>query len=137
MNKLFLMMALFSFAGITAAATSDSQARARSEAADSPHGGMLTKPGAGLPSGHPGSIPADTNLVNSGKVLEVLDTDMYTYLQVTSEKGPLWLSVYKANVSKGAIVKYSNGIAMSQFYSKALKRTFDIIVFVDAIEQVK
>ena len=137
MNKLFLLMALVSVSGIAVAATGDSRAPAITEPATSPHGGMLTKPGAGLPSGHPGSIPADTNLVNSGKVLEVLDTDMYTYLQVTSEKGPLWLSVYKTNVSKGATVKYSNGIAMSQFYSKALKRTFDIIVFVDAIEQVR
>jgi len=136
-NKLFLLMVMASLAGSATAATQDSKVPANSETSDSPHGGMLTKPGAGLPSGHPGSIPADTNLVNSGKVLEVLDTDMYTYLQVTSEKGPLWLSVYKTNVSKGATVNYSNGIAMSQFYSKALKRTFDIIVFVDAIEQVR
>lgn len=60
-----------------------------------------------------------------------------TYLQVTTEKGPLWLAVYKTKVTKGTTVKYSNGVAMSGFYSKSLNRNFDVIVFVDTIEQVK
>jgi hypothetical protein len=33
--------------------------------------------------------------------------------------------------------KAGNGVAMSRFYSKALNRTFDVIVFVDSIERVK
>lgn len=76
-------------------------------------------------------------MVNNGKVLEVLDTDMYTYLQVTTEKGPLWIAAYKTNITKGAIVKFSNGVAMSNFHSNALDRSFDVIVFVDSVEQVK
>ncbi len=137
MKKLLLFIALASVGSIAVAATPDSKTPKTSESTTSPHGGMLTKPGAALPSGHPGSIPADTNLVNSGKVLEVLDSDMYTFLQVTSEKGPLWLAVYKTNVTKGATVKYSTGIVMNSFYSKALKRTFDMIVFVDSLELMK
>lgn len=104
-------------------------------AAQMPHGGMTTRAGAVLPPGHAKTIiPADTQLVNAGKVIEVIDTDMYTYVQVTAEKGPLWLAVYKTAVGKEANVKYSNGIAMSNFYSKALNRTFDVIIFVDSLE---
>ena len=90
-----------------------------------------------MPSGHPDSIPADTRLINSGKVLDVLDTDMYTYVQVTHEQGPVWLAAYKTNITKGSTVRYSGGIAMTKFQSKALNRTFDLIVFVDTLEQAK
>ena len=98
---------------------------------------MLTLTGTRIPPGHARDIPADTQLVNIGTVLEVIETDAYTYLQVTTEKGPLWLVVYKMGVDKGATVKYSNGVAMSGFHGKSLNRTFDVIVFVDTIEQVK
>lgn len=59
---------------------------------------------------------------NSGKVLEVLDSDMCTYVQVTSEKGVLWLAAYKTGVTKGATVRYSGGIGMPIFFSKAFNR---------------
>ena len=134
MKKILLSIALVAISGISVAETSGSDVTKLAEVAPSPHGGMSTKPGTGMPPGHPKDIPADTQLVNNGKVLDVLDTDMYTYLQVTTEKGPLWIAAYKINVTKGASVKYSNGVAMSKFYSKALNRTFDVIVFVDSLE---
>jgi hypothetical protein len=128
-KKMFLLLTLILFADLAVAADAAK--------APSPHGGMAAAPGAGLPSGHPDAIPADTRLINSGKVLEVIDTDMYTYVQVTHEQGPLWLAAYKTNITKGATVKYSGGVAMTKFQSKALNRTFDLIVFVDTLEQVK
>lgn len=131
LKKILLLIVLVSIVSIALAET------ASFDAAKSPHGGMLTKSGAAMPPGHSKDIPADTQLVNSGKVLEVLDTDMYTYLQVTTEKGPLWIAAYKTNVTKGATVKYSNGVAMSRFHSKALNRTFEVIVFVDSLALVK
>lgn len=137
MKIMILVVTLACVAGVAAAASAVEPAKP-AEAVQMPHGGMATKAGAVLPPGHAKSIiPADTQLVNAGKVLEVIDTDMYTYVQVTAEKGPLWLAVYKTAVSKEANVKYSNGIAMSNFYSKALNRTFDVIVFVDSLEVVK
>lgn len=129
MKKTLLFLALVSFSGMTAAADAAKPA--------SPRGGAATQAGGGLPSGHPDSIPADTRLINSGKVLDVLDTDMYTYVQVTHEQGPVWLAAYKTNITKGATVRYSGGIAMIKFQSKALNRTFDLIVFVDTLEQAK
>lgn len=90
-------------------------------------------PHAAIPPGHPSAIPADTQLVNSGKVLEVIDSPMYTYLKVTGAKSPLWLAAYKTDIAKGASVKYSNGVAMENFHSKSINRTFDVIVFVDSV----
>jgi hypothetical protein len=117
--KIFgLLIALLAAADIAVAAPHDKE----------------TVAATGTPSGHPSSIPADTRLINSGKVLEVLDSDMYTYLQVTHEKGPLWIAGYKTDISKGATVRYSSGIAMSNFHSKSLNRDFDLIVFVDSLE---
>ncbi len=133
MKFTILSVALACFANVALGASSGESANPAKEVPIS-HDGMVTKPGAVLPPRHAQSIPSDTQLVNAGKVLEVLDTDTYTYVQVTAEKGPLWLAVYKMPVSKGANVKYSNGIAMSNFYSKALSRTFDVIIFVDSLE---
>lgn len=136
MKKILLLMALAS-AGTAVAATAGSDASKPADATASPQGGMLTKPGAELPPGHAKALSADIPVTNDGKVLEVLDSDMYTFLKVTSEKGPVWLAAYKTNVSKGANVKYSDGIAMTRFYSKSLKRTFDLIIFVDRLELAK
>jgi hypothetical protein len=131
LKKLLLLIAL-----VVAASTGTGAAKA-GEASVSAQGGKLTNTIDSLPLGHSKAIPVDTQLVNSGKVLEVLDTDMYTYLQVTTEKGPLWIAAYKTAVTKGTTVRYANGIAMSNFHSNALDRSFDVIVFVDSLDQVK
>lgn len=75
---------------------------------------------------------------NKGKVLEAMDAAIYTYMQVTSDKGPIWIaSSNKTSVPKGATISYPNGAAMTNFFSKALNRTFDTIIFVDKIEVLK
>jgi hypothetical protein len=136
---IFAQILIAAFAGVTATAFAQDAENAKPAVSANPHGMMATKPGAAMPPGHggSGSIPASTQLVNSGKVLDVLDTDMYTYLQVTSGKGPVWIAVYKTEVTKGATVKFSNGVMMSKFTSKALNRTFDQIVFIDSLQVVK
>ena len=96
------------------------------------------KPAAGAPANHPAmGTPPDTNMSNSGKILEVITTDQYSYLKVQSKQGPIWLAGYKGNFTKGATVKYSSGLEMKNFESKAAKRMFDSIYFVDSMEQVK
>jgi hypothetical protein len=137
LKKILLLIALVSVADIAVAATPTTGSGIPAETAARSHGGMLTKFGGTLPPGHPKVTSADIPLVNSGKVLDVLSADKYTYLQVTTEKGPLWIAVYKTEVAKGATVQYSNGVVMSRFYSKSLNRTFDLIVFVDRLELVK
>jgi len=137
LKKVLLRGAIILSAVLADVACADTVIENEAEASGLSHGGKLSRIVDSLPLGHSKAILADTQLVNSGKVLEVLDTDMYTYLRVTTEKGPLWIAAYKTVVTKGATVKYSNGVAMSNFHSNVLNRSFDVIVFVDSLEQVK
>jgi hypothetical protein len=78
-----------------------------------------------------------SQFANTGKVVEVIDTSMYTYLQLSGDKGPVWLAASKTKVSKGQTVSYPNGAVMTNFTSKSLNRTFDSIIFVDKVEVKK
>lgn len=80
---------------------------------------------------------AASQFPNQGKVLDVIDASIYTYLQVASEKGPVWIAASKTKVAKGATIRYPDGAVMSNFYSKSLNRTFDTIIFLDKIEVIK
>lgn len=74
---------------------------------------------------------------NSGKVLEVMDASIYTYMQVTTANGPVWLAASKTKVPKGATISYPNGAVMTNFTSKSLNRTFDKIIFLDKVKVEK
>jgi hypothetical protein len=64
-----------------------------------------------------------------GKVLEVKSVDSYTYLRLSTPNGDLWAAVVTAKVKKGSTVTIENGVVMSNFYSKAMKRTFPEVLF--------
>lgn len=140
MEKATKVISLIAIMGVVAAVTVQVFAAGdvKGPTENSPHGSLSSvKKEGDLPSGHPQAIPSDTNLVNSGKVLEVLDSPTYSFIRVSTKKEPLWLAAYKANVVKGDTVSYSSGIGMPNFHSKSLNRTFDMIVFVDTLEKVK
>ena len=63
-----------------------------------------------------------------GEVLEVLDTDAFTYMRLKTAKGETWAAVSKAAVKKGEQVTIDNPTVMQNFQSKSLQRTFDTIV---------
>src|SRR3990172_7731550 len=69
-------------------------------------GNAVAEPQPNAPAAKPA---AASKFVNKGKVLEVIDTSMYTYLQVTSDKGPVWLAASKTSIAKGANIGYPNG----------------------------
>lgn len=125
MKTIFALLALAAIANTAAAAPQPNADTA--------------KPAVALPPGHVPitAAPAAVQLTRKGKVLEVIDSPMYTYLQVTGDKDPVWLAAYKTGIAKGAIVNYSDGVALSNFHSKSLNRTFDTIVFVDRVELEK
>jgi hypothetical protein len=78
----------------------------------------------------PGMAPAGAAAEPlKGVVLEVKDTDMYTYLRLKTANGETWAAVGKASVAKGAQVTIENPQVMTNFPSKSLNRTFDKIVF--------
>lgn len=126
MKIIFTLLALAALAG-TAVAASQQDAGAAKPTAASPH--------AAMPAGHMPITAASVTiqLTRKGKVLEVIDSPMYTYVHVTGDKSQIWLAAYKTDIAKDDIVNYSDGVAMSNFYSKSLNRTFDTIVFVDQV----
>jgi len=83
------------------------------------------------------SAIAASQYPNTGKVLEVMDASIYTYIQVTSAKGPVWLAASQTKVAKGDTISYPNGNVMTNFTSKSLNRTFDTIIFLDKVKVEK
>ncbi|MDP1734721.1 MAG: nucleotide-binding protein [Sulfuritalea sp.] len=64
-----------------------------------------------------------------GEVLEVRNVESYSYLRLKTADGEVWAAVGRAPVKPGAKVAIENATVMNNFESKALKRTFDKIVF--------
>ena len=75
------------------------------------------------------AAPAPVALVVKGKVLEVKDADIYTYIRLQTAKGEVWAAVIKAPIKKGATVTLEDVSEMHDFESKAMKRTFPVILF--------
>ena len=64
-----------------------------------------------------------------GTVLETMNAGGYTYLQLDSQKGKIWVAIPEAKVTKGEKVSSAPGMVMQDFKSKTLNRSFDRIVF--------
>lgn len=75
----------------------------------------------------PATAPPASEVVK-GEVLEVLDTSGFTYLRLKTKEGEFWASVATAPVKVGATVTIENAMAMKDFKSKSLKRTFPVLL---------
>ena len=72
------------------------------------------------------AIAADTV---QGKVLEVKNTESYTYLLLKVDSKETWAAVQLSKVKVGSTVTVENPMEMKNFESKALKKTFPSILF--------
>lgn len=88
-----------------------------------PHAGM-TMPQTAAPQ---------TTLSQTGKVLSTLSVPGYTYVEVSQGKKTVWLAAVSAEVKKGDSVRFDDGMPMTNFYSKSLKRSFPSIIFVNSL----
>ena len=75
-----------------------------------------------------------TNLPNSGTVLESIATEGYTYLRVLSKGKQMWLAAPKMEITPNKKVHFSEGVYMSNFFSKTLGRNFPAILFVGTVK---
>lgn len=75
------------------------------------------------------SLPADASGALRGTVVERLDVPTYTYLRIRTPRGDAWAAIPTNPVAVGTEVTVLNGMPMTKFESKTLKRTFDVIVF--------
>jgi hypothetical protein len=66
-------------------------------------------------------------------VVDVLQANSYTYLQVEENGAAYWMAVLKMDAEKGQTLYYPGGMMMSNFQSKDLDRTFEQILFVSEI----
>ncbi len=69
-----------------------------------------------------------------GKVLETMESGGYTYLQLETSNGNIWVAIPKSQVEKGQVVEVNPGAMMKDFPSKTLNRTFETITFSSGIK---
>jgi hypothetical protein len=84
---------------------------------------------AGAPAAAPSQPQQQAIATLTGKVLEVKDVESYTYLRLQTKDGEQWAAVNKSAVKVGETVTIFDPAMMVNFESKALKKTFDKIVF--------
>jgi len=97
---------------------------------------------AQAPPGHPSAeeagrmlrLPENTQLANSGHVLEVIDSNAFTYIRIASEEGERWLSAPQIALAPGTLIRFGEGRVFHDFYSRKQKRRFSSITFVDRVE---
>ena len=66
-------------------------------------------------------------------VQEVLQVSSYTYLNVLEDDKKKWIAVPTIDAKLGEIYYYKGGMAMPNFHSTELNRTFDSVLFLGAI----
>jgi hypothetical protein len=93
-----------------------------------------------IPSSHPKiELPAQSathqqSAAISGKVIETMNSGGYSYinLQIKGDE-KIWVAVKETKVTVGDQMNFREGLVMTNFESKSLKRTFDRIVFSNGI----
>ncbi len=91
-------------------------------------------PAQAAPSTGPAGIASAGVTKGTGVVQETMDAGGYTYLRVMAGDSLVWLAAPPTKVAKGATVSWSSSMAMQDFTSRTLKRTFDKIYFVERVE---
>jgi hypothetical protein len=69
-----------------------------------------------------------------GKVTATMDSGGYTYIEFDENGKKLWAAAPPFKVKVGDLVDMSGGMPMKDFASPTLKRTFDEILFVAAVQ---
>lgn len=77
----------------------------------------------------PAAAASLDNTALTGTVRETMNAAGYTYLQVDSAAGPVWVAIPEGTVTRGQQVTCLPGMVMENFASKTLGRTFPTIVF--------
>ena len=71
-----------------------------------------------------------------GTVLETMDAAGYTYVLLDTGEGQRWVATQQTPVAVGDIVQTIQGMAMQQFTSESLNRTFEVIYFSGGLQNL-
>jgi len=70
----------------------------------------------------------------TGKVLESMNSGGYSYINLQKKSGgTVWIAVPETRITVGAQMSFKEGLVMTNFQSKTLKRSFDSIIFSNGI----
>ena len=64
------------------------------------------------------------------KVMDIIPTNDYTYLDVKEGEKSFWIAVPKMQIEKGEMLYFSQSMEMKDFKSPTLNRTFESVLFV-------
>ncbi len=78
---------------------------------------------------HAGAVPA----LHTGTVKETMESGGYTYVLLQNDRETIWIAGPATPVAVGDTLTVPDGALMTAFHSATLDRTFDEIVFVDAL----
>ena len=81
------------------------------------------------------AAPVPAGMVR-GTVVETMDAAGYTYVLLETSQGQLWFATQPVPVAVGDIVQTDTGLAMEDFTSRALGRSFDIIYFAEKFQNL-
>lgn len=90
-----------------------------------------TQPQTATPT--PTSTPQETTNNISGDVVETMNALGYTYVLVDTGSEQVWAATPQFAVSVGDMVVVPDGMAMHNYHSQTLDRTFDVVYFVESI----
>ncbi|MBU1664919.1 MAG: hypothetical protein KKG92_05915 [Gammaproteobacteria bacterium] len=91
--------------------------------ASNPHAGM-NLPAVTAPAAQPSQ---------QATVLSTVSAPPYIYIEVMQDKKTLWLAATSVAVKKGDVIQFAPDMALENFYSKTLKRTFPSVIFVSRV----
>jgi hypothetical protein len=69
------------------------------------------------------------------EVAEVVQASGYTYLKVKENSDEKWMAVSKQDIQTGEVYYYDEALQMTNFHSKDLDRTFEVVYFVNQISK--
>ena len=74
---------------------------------------------------------------NEGKVVDIIDTTGYTYMELENGGNRFWIAAPTTKVNKGDQIRFVENMVMTNFTSKTLNRTFGTLIFVTSTEVKK
>ena len=71
-----------------------------------------------------------------GTVVETMNSAGYTYVLLDTTEGRRWVAAQETPVAVGDVVQASRGMAMEEFESQSLGRTFEVIYFSGTLQNL-
>lgn len=92
-------------------------------------GGFVWSYGNSIPK------PEAEPIAHTAKVVETMSSAGYTYVRVEEKARTFWIALPEARVEVGETISFYEQMLMENFTSRSLNRTFDRILFVEAINK--